>query len=103
MDTTGTFEMATALGGNKIMCALHKHYSVEEITAWASEHKDIQEYVCLSSGTSEADFKKLQECVAKTDIPNICLDVANGYSEHFVEVVKKTRKHFPKHTIMAGK
>ncbi len=30
----------------------------------------------------------------------ICLDVANGYSEHFVEFVKTVREKFPKHTIM---
>ena len=32
----------------------------------------------------------------------ICLDVANGYSEHFVECVKRVRAAFPKHTIIAG-
>ena len=30
----------------------------------------------------------------------ICLDVANGYSEYFVEFVKTVREKFPKHTIM---
>lgn len=30
----------------------------------------------------------------------ICLDVANGYSEYFVEFVKRVREKFPKHTIM---
>jgi GMP reductase len=33
-------------------------------------------------------------------IEYICLDVANGYSEHFVEYVKQVREEFPKHTIM---
>ncbi|MEQ2184609.1 hypothetical protein GOODEAATRI_009790 [Goodea atripinnis] len=32
----------------------------------------------------------------------ICLDVANGYAEYFVEFVKTVREKFPKHTIMAG-
>ena len=31
MDTTGTFEMAHALAGHKMITALHKHYSVEEL------------------------------------------------------------------------
>ena len=30
----------------------------------------------------------------------ICLDVANGYSQFFVEYVQKVRKAYPKHTIM---
>ena len=31
-----------------------------------------------------------------------CLDVANGYSEHFVNFVRRVREKFPKHTIIAG-
>lgn len=29
----------------------------------------------------------------------ICVDVANGYSEHFVEFVRLVRKEFPEKTI----
>lgn len=36
------------------------------------------------------------------EVKFICLDVANGYSEHFVEFVKQVRARFPHHTIMAG-
>lgn len=32
----------------------------------------------------------------------ICLDVANGYSEHFVKFVKSVRALFPHHTIMVS-
>merc|ERR1719453_1798279 len=32
----------------------------------------------------------------------ICLDVANGYSEFFVDTVKRVRARWPEHTIMAG-
>merc|ERR1711937_1095657 len=32
----------------------------------------------------------------------ICIDVANGYSEHFVDCIKRVRKRFPTTTIMAG-
>ena len=32
----------------------------------------------------------------------ICLDVANGYSQFFVEFVAKVRKTFPSHTIMVS-
>merc|ERR1712026_161680 len=32
----------------------------------------------------------------------ICLDVANGYSQFFVDYVKKVREAYPDHTIMAG-
>ncbi|XP_032391699.1 GMP reductase 1 isoform X2 [Etheostoma spectabile] len=75
MDTTGTFEMAQVL----------------------SKH------VAASSGSGVADLEKL--CAIVEAIPAlkyICLDVANGYSEYFVEFVKTVRERFPKHTIMAG-
>ena len=32
----------------------------------------------------------------------ICLDVANGYSQYFVDTVSKYREAFPQHTIIAG-
>ena len=32
-------------------------------------------------------------------IEYICVDVANGYSEHFVEFVRLVRKEFPEKTI----
>ena len=54
-------------------------------------------------GTAKGELEKLRSII--TEIPRlqyICLDVANGYSEHFVEFVKLVRKEFPKHTIMAG-
>ena len=34
MDTVGTFEMATALAEEKIITAIHKHYTLEEWSAF---------------------------------------------------------------------
>ena len=36
------------------------------------------------------------------DIKYLCLDVANGYSEHFVAFVSDIRKQFPSQTIMVS-
>ena len=36
------------------------------------------------------------------DICAICLDVANGYSEHFVEFVKDVRAKFPEHIVIVS-
>merc|ERR1719461_1180528 len=35
-------------------------------------------------------------------VKKLCLDIANGYSEHFVAYVSKVRRTFPNHTIFAG-
>jgi len=105
MDTTGTFEMAEALTKHKMLVAIHKHYSVEQWRAWIGSEagKAALPYVSVSSGSSEADINRLAEVLALSDeLQFICLDVANGYSESFVECVRRVRQQFPSHTIFAG-
>ena len=59
------------------------------------------DFVAVSSGSGKADFEKLQQVLTSVpDIRYICLDVANGYSEHFVEFVRSVREAFPQHVIM---
>jgi GMP reductase len=102
MDTVGTFEMAIALGAERVVTAIHKHYSTEQWADFAKKNPKLLDYVAVSSGVSEEDFKKLTDILAATKVTFICLDVANGYSEHFVSFVRRCREAYPKHTIMAG-
>jgi GMP reductase len=102
MDTVGTFEMAKALGSNKCIVAVHKHYSVDEWKAFGAENPALLSFVCCSSGTSDADFTKLEDILTAVKVEMICLDVANGYSEYFVNFVRRVRERFPTHTILAG-
>lgn len=104
MDTVGTFEMAKELAKHKIFTAIHKHYSIEEWkTFMDSVGNEISDYVAVSTGTSEADSKKIATIVKENpQLRFICIDVANGYSEHFVNFVKKARKNYPNKVIMAG-
>ena len=104
MDTVGTFEMALALMKHKMFTAIHKHYSSEE---WAKfltgAPNGIENYIAISTGTSTDDFEKLTAILS--DNPKlrfICIDVANGYSEHFVAFVKQVRKRFSDKVIIAG-
>ena len=58
-------------------------------------------YVAASAGTAEGDFDRLSEILNNVPGVNfICLDVANGYSQFFVEFVERVRKAYPSHTIM---
>ena len=104
MDTVGTFEMAIALSKDKIITAVHKHYTLEEWTAFlASQPDSIYDYIVLSTGMGIGDEEKIQQIVnAHPKINFLCIDVANGYSEHFVDFVKKMRGFFPDKTIIAG-
>ena len=42
-------------------------------------------------------FREVLNAIPEIDY--ICVDVANGYSEHFVEFVRLVRKEFPDRTI----
>lgn len=104
MDTVGTFEMAEALAPEKIITAIHKHYTIEE---WADFLKDKPDgffnFIALSTGTGKQDEEKIKEILkADSRIQFLCIDVANGYSEYFVEFVKNTRKAYPDKVIIAG-
>ncbi len=47
----------------------------------------------VSTGTSDADFEKTQQILSQNPQLNfVCIDVANGYSEHFVQFVAKARE-----------
>lgn len=104
MDTVGTFEMALALAEHKIFTAVHKHYSIEEWNTFLSNAPEgIEEYIAISTGTGDHDFNKIAEVMkANPKLKFICIDVANGYSEHFVEFLRKTRKQYPDKVIIAG-
>jgi GMP reductase len=59
MDTVGTFEMAKVLAASKMVTCLHKHYELNDHIEFVKSNQGIQDYVALSSGTSDDDFKSL--------------------------------------------
>ena len=62
MDTVGTFEMATALAEEKIITAIHKHYTLEEWSAFLENSPEsIYQYIAISSGTGSSDEEKIKE------------------------------------------
>lgn len=82
---------------------MHKYYSVEDWKKFSEENPDCLKNVAASSGIAEQDFKRLSDVLnAIPGITFICLDVANGYSQHFVEYVRKVRSAFPTHTIIVS-
>lgn len=55
---------------------------MEEWGSFAKENPELVSYVAVSAGSGEEDFVRMQQIVALIDAKFICLDVANGYSEH---------------------
>ena len=103
MDTTGTFEMGVALGKYKCLTTIHKYYSVDDWKIFAIRKPEALPFVAVSAGTSQKDFEMVK-CILSEHpaVQMICLDVANGYSQYFIDTVSKYRAAFPKTTIIAG-
>ncbi len=104
MDTVGTFELADVLAQFGLLTAVHKHYSVQQWNEFLKDkEKTIFNHIMASTGTAESDFKLLEQIIAAHPlIEFICIDVANGYAEAFVDFVKQCRDSFPDKTIVAG-
>jgi GMP reductase len=105
MDGVGTFAMADKLAEGGIFTCLVKTYSQEEIALYFTEGiKERTENVAMSIGTSWEDFDKLSAVVTMVgeELKYVCMDIANGYSDHFAQHVKKVRHAFPHLVIIAG-
>jgi GMP reductase len=105
MDGVGTFEMADKLAEGDIFTCLVKTYTVEQLTEYFnSDIPERSDNVAMSIGTSDADFLKLVDVQAKVgdNLKYICMDIANGYSDHFAARVRKVRDQFPRLVIIAG-
>lgn len=105
MDTTGSIGVAEAMTQQNCCACLHKHYSADRLIQYFSSYRPN---IFYSTGISKEDLSKLTnvyEHIHNTTsslVPNLCVDVANGYSEGFVKKIKKIRDLYPDIIIMAG-
>lgn len=104
MDGVGTFEMADTLSQQHIFTCLVKTYSVDELVDFFKEGMYRRQYVAMSIGTSQSDFDKLVAVYKQVgnNLKYVCMDIANGYSEHFADHVRKVRNTFSDLVIIAG-
>lgn len=104
MDTVGTFEMADALEEQGLFTCVHKHYDEGEWNKWLWEKNSFRPaYTAVTTGTSDADLLKLEKILRNhIELPYICVDVANGYTQRFVDTIKRLREKYPSKTIIAG-
>jgi GMP reductase len=102
MDTTGLFSVARILQKYKMLTCTQKFYSTKEFTnAW--EQGIEPEYIAITCGSTENSFDLVRRKVATNEnLKMICIDVANGYREVFLEFVKRVREEFPTKIIIAG-
>ena len=102
MDTTGCFAMGAALNNYDAITCLHKHYSPKQINDYF-EYYNHEKNVWVSIGMGNWDIANLHTVSEKLHHPpNICIDIANGYTEKFVGWCSDVRESFPDSIIMAG-
>ena len=91
MDTTGTVSMSNVLTKYKIPTCLHKHYDKQQYNNIIINYG----YQWYSIGIKENDLDKLRYFSEETKrVPNICVDVANGYTDDFVNFCRNLREEF---------
>jgi len=102
MDHTGTFAMAKALGKHGLLTAIDKFMTIEDWKSFVQEEPNMLSNVFVTSGMNDNDLEHVKRIVVTINCQLICLDIANGYTEHFAAFVKETRAAFPDKIIMAG-
>jgi GMP reductase len=108
MDGVGTFEMAETLAKKKMFTCLAKSYTGDDIINWLNTSTnniaDISDYFAYSMGIVEQDLDKFDYVYSSYPemIKYVCVDVANGYSERFVDFIRNLRKEYPNIVIIAG-
>lgn len=98
MDTVGTIEMYDSLKTYNMLTCFHKFMDIDNYPK-----NDLNKYA-ISVGIRDEDYDKLQILYgAYPERCNIiCVDVANGYMNKFVEFCKSVRDLIPHCILIAG-
>jgi len=109
MDGVGTFEMADKLSKQDMFTCLVKTYGVNQLVEFfdPDDYDTLDrriENVAYSMGIQEADMQKFLKVMELSNgvIKYVCVDVANGYSTRFAEVIRTIRAQFDDVVIIAG-
>lgn len=102
MDHVGTFAMAKALASHELLTAMEKFKTVEDWESMAAESPETIQHCFITTGSRDDNFTAMRTILDKVPCPNICIDVANGYTQPFVDFIKRIREHYPDKIIMAG-
>ena len=104
MDTIGTIEMARVFSKNKMLTCLSKHINTWETTRDAYDRNIAVTYGMNPDDEemllSERSYSTTSDFMSQTDF--LCIDVANGYSQKFIDYVKMIRDRWEKKIIIAG-
>ena len=102
MDGVGELGIADELSTNEMITCLTKQHDVKKLSKYKNLKKNYQN-IALSIGIKKEDFNNLDKILKEFSFFKFnCIDVANGYSEHFSSFLKKVRDKYPTKTLIAG-
>ena len=102
MDTTGVFGVAKVLQNHSMLTCLQKFYSTKQCSEAWNNNVDPN-FVAITCGSTENSLELLKKKMSTSkEISMICVDVANGYREVFLDYIKEVRKNFPDSIVIAG-
>lgn len=101
MDSVGTFDMDDEFNKHRFMVALTKHYKDVELI---EQFRKKMSSTVYSLGISDSDLNKFDNVfnMVGNKHMRVCIDVANGYTQSFVDFIKKFRDRYPHVILMAG-
>ena len=105
MDGVGTFQVADALIEHGMFTCLVKTYTVNQLLDYFDQEDSLRKsYVAMSIGITDADSRKFEQVYRRLNykLKYVCIDVANGYSEAFVDFIRNFKRFFPEIIIIAG-
>ena len=106
MQGVGTFNMAEELIRVPLFTCLDKTYQPADIWNWLGNHvhkPDLCRNVAISTGITDIDDERIEATLKLCrSIQYVNIDVANGYSERFLDYVARFRDKHPELTIIAG-
>jgi GMP reductase len=109
MSGVGTFDVGEKLSQHRMLTCIHKFYTEEEwISNYDKQLSSNPDVDCLvySMGMGSNSYEEIRKATNILDycrgIKFICIDVANGYTQKFVEYVSTVRKIFPNKILIAG-
>ena len=101
MDGVGTFGIAEALSSEGMFTCITKQHTFGDWNKnlWRLFTKSN---AAISIGTNQEEYLRAREIIDEFNLYWICIDIANGYSEHFVDFVRQVRGDYPDKNIIAG-
>ena len=102
MDTTGVFGVAEVLQKHGMLTCLQKFYSTRQCSEAWDDGIDPG-HVAITCGSTEDSLELLKKKMAtSSELSMICVDVANGYREVFLDFIRDVRKSYSNSIIIAG-